>query len=127
METSRMKLGKRGEDAACGFLQGRGHVILERNCRRGHLETDIISLDGDGIHFVEVKSRTAPVQAAPQENVTVRKQKRLAAGALRYLNSSRNEMLARDLEVNFDVIAVVFDGDKTEIEYFPNAFVPIYF
>lgn len=101
-------------------------MILERNCRRGHLEMDIISLDGDGVHFVEVKSRTAPVSAAPQENVTAAKQRNIAAGALRYLNTAKDERLARDLEVNFDVIAVVFDGGKTLVEYFPRAFTPIY-
>ena len=126
METLRMALGRRGEEAACGFLRERGQEIIERNCRRGHLETDIITVDGEGIHFVEVKSRTAPVTAAPQENVTPAKQKRLAAAALRYLNASKDERLARDMEVIFDVVSIVFEGGKTEIEYFPRAFVPIY-
>ena len=121
-----MALGRRGEDAACGFLTERGQEIVERNCRRGHLETDIITVDGEGIHFVEVKSRTAPVTAAPQENVTPAKQRKLAAAALRYLNASKDARLARDMEVIFDVVSVVFDGGKTEIEYFPRAFVPIY-
>ena len=121
-----MALGRRGEDVACEFLAGKGHVILERNCRRGHLETDIITMDGTGIHFVEVKSRTAPVSAAPQENVTMAKQRKLVAGALRYLNSGKHSGLVRDLEVNFDVVTVVFDGGETKIEFFPNAFVPIY-
>jgi len=126
MKTSKMTLGRRGEDVACEYLVSMGHVILERNCRRGHLEMDIISLDGDGVHFVEVKSRTAPVSASPQENVNAAKQRKIAAGALRYLNSTKDERLARDLEVIFDVIAVVFDGGKTIVEYFPHAFTPMY-
>lgn len=71
-----MSLGRRGEDVACGFLSGKGHTIVERNYRSGHLEIDIITLDKDGVHFVEVKSRVAPVAVSPEENVTAAKQKR---------------------------------------------------
>ena len=52
----RRDLGKKGEDIACRLLEEKGHTILERNWRSGHLEIDIISLDQDGIHFVEVKA-----------------------------------------------------------------------
>ena len=40
----RRELGKKGEDIACGLLEGMGHIILERNWRSGHLEIDIMSL-----------------------------------------------------------------------------------
>lgn len=46
-------LGRHGEDETCQYLIDHGHTILERNWRYGHLEIDIISLAGDGIHFVE--------------------------------------------------------------------------
>ena len=65
----RQKLGKSGEDIACRYLEGLGHTILERNWRGGHLEIDIISVDPDGIHFVEVKARQKSIQAPPQDNV----------------------------------------------------------
>ena len=63
-------LGKHGEDDVCQFLIERGHTILDRNWRSGHLEIDIVTLAPDGIHFVEVKSRVAPVQGEPQDAVT---------------------------------------------------------
>ena len=122
METPRKRLGTLGEDLACDYLQGQGHVILDRNWRASHLEIDIISQDPEGLHFVEVKSRTAPVQAAPEENVTYRKQKRLASAALSYLHA-RN---FGELDVYFDIVSVVFDGDKTTLEYYKQAFIPIY-
>ena len=50
------KIGRRGEDIVCDYLVDRGHTILERNWRWGHLEIDIISINNIGIHFVEVKS-----------------------------------------------------------------------
>ncbi len=124
--TPRMSLGRRGEDVACGFLSGKGHTIVERNYRSGHLEIDIISLDRNGVHFVEVKSRVAPVMVSPEENVTVSKQRKVADAALRYLNMAKDKRISGDLEVNFDVVAVTFDGGKEIVEWFPNAFYPMY-
>lgn len=121
-----MSLGRRGEDVACGFLSGKGHTIVERNYRSGHLEIDIITLDKDGVHFVEVKSRVAPVAVSPEENVTTAKQKKVADAALRYLHTSKDKRLSADLEVSFDVVAVTFDGGGEIVEWFPNAYYPMY-
>ena len=121
-----MELGRRGEDVACEFLTGKGHIIVQRNFRSGHLEIDIITLDKDGVHFVEVKSRVAPVAVSPEENVTAAKQKKVADAALRYLHTSKDKRLSADLEVSFDVVAVTFDGGGEIVEWFPNAFYPMY-
>ena len=121
-----MSLGRRGEDVACGFLSGKGHTIVERNYRSGHLEIDIITLDKDGVHFVEVKSRVAPVAVSPEENVTAAKQKKVADAALRYLHTSKGKRLSADLEVSFAVVAVTFDGGGEIVEWFPNAYYPMY-
>lgn len=121
----RQQTGRAGEDRACSYLESVGHRILERNWRGGHLEIDIITLAGDGVHFVEVKTRTAPVQAAPEENVGPVKQRKITAAALRYLNT-RGRDLGDDVEAFFDVVSVVFDGDKATIDYFPSAWVPMY-
>lgn len=91
-------LGRHGEDETCQYLIDHGHTILERNWRYGHLEIDIISLAGDGIHFVEVKSRTAPVQGEPQEAVTASKQRHIASAAGKYM-SMKQKYLGSDLEV----------------------------
>lgn len=122
----RGEFGRRGEDEACMYLVSQGHTILERNWRCGHLEIDVITLAGDGIHFVEVKSRVAPVQGEPQDAVTAAKQQHIASAARRYL-SKKSPVLGNDLEVLFDVAAVTYDGDNVEINYFPSAFVPIYY
>ena len=125
MKADRQKVGKRGESEACEYLISEGHTILERNWRGGHLEIDIITLDGRGIHFVEVKSRTAPVSADPILNVGYIKQKRLTAAALSYLHSPAAKRLEEN-EVFFDVVTVVFDSGSTRIEYYPQAFLPLY-
>ena len=124
--TARMLLGRRGEGVACEFLEELGHQIVRRNYRSGHLEIDIISTDGNGVHFVEVKSRVAPVAAAPEENVTPLKQKKIANAALRYLNNSKDPGITGGMDVSFDIVAITFDGGNTNVDWFPNAFMPMY-
>ena len=113
-------LGVLGEEKACDFLRGKGHRIVSRNWRGSHLEVDIISEDAAGLHFVEVKTRL-DADAAPEEKVDGRKRQRIGAAALKFLNQSGS-----DREVFFDVVTVLFDGDRTEVNYFPQAWIPMY-
>lgn len=116
------KVGETGEQMACEFLKSRGHQILDRNWRSGHLELDIVSEAPDGVHFVEVKARTAPVTTTIQDQVNTVKQKRISAAALQYLN--KNKLEGR--EVFFDVVSVQFNGPETVVRYFPQAWIPLY-
>lgn len=124
--TARMLLGKKGEDIACRFLEGMGHRIIARNCRIGHFELDIVSTDVRGVHFVEVKSRMAPVAAEPEENVTPLKQRKIAKAALGFLHRWSGNLPGTGPEVYFDVVAVTFDNEEAKVEWFPEAFVPMY-
>lgn len=126
MRNEGLKVGRAGETAACEYLVEAGHSILDRNWRHGHLEIDIISLASDGIHFVEVKSRTAPVQAEPYENAGPAKMHRIANAAKCYLSEKKGLELGQ-MEIHIDIVSVVFFGDRTNIEYFPNAYIPIFF
>ena len=121
----RQELGRLGEDMACRHLERCGHRILARNWRSGHLEIDIISLDADGIHFVEVKARKNNIQAAPQDNVGFRKQSRITKAALSFLKS-RDGIPYGSHDCSFDVIAVTFKGEEATIEMIPQAYIPIY-
>ncbi len=125
MMNGKGKLGKAGEEEVCKWLISKGHTILERNWRAGKQEIDIISLDRDGIHFVEVKSRTAPVQGEPEEAVNPAKQRNIVKAARRYMTLKGNE-LSDNLEIWFDIAAVTFDGGDVRLNFFPGAFVPIY-
>ncbi|MBQ2172961.1 MAG: YraN family protein [Bacteroidales bacterium] len=120
LHTSR--IGQAGEQMACDFLETQGHQILDRNWRTGHLELDIVSEAPDGLHFVEVKARTAPVTTTVLDQVNVVKQKRISAAAGQYLNKKHME----GKEVFFDVVSVLFDGDETVVRYFPQAWIPMY-
>ena len=116
------RIGQAGEQMACDFLETQGHQILDRNWRTGHLELDIISEAADGLHFVEVKARTAPVTTTVLDQVNVVKQKRISAAAGHYLNKKHME----GKEVFFDIVSVLFDGEETVVRYFPQAWIPMY-
>jgi hypothetical protein len=48
-----------------------------------------------------------------------------AAGA--FMNGPLRGTLPADVEVQFDVLTVVFEEPEPRIQYFPQAFIPIYF
>ena len=118
LQTSR--IGQAGEQMACDFLETQGHQILDRNWRTGHLELDIVSEAADGVHFVEVKARTAPVTTTVLDQVNAVKQKRISAAAGQYLYKKHME----GKEVFFDIVSVLFDGEQTVVRYFPQAWIP---
>lgn len=120
LRTSR--IGEAGEQMACDFLETQGHQILDRNWRAGHLELDIVSEAPDGLHFVEVKARTAPVTTTVLDQVNKVKQKRISAAAGQYLFKKA----LSGKEVFFDVVSVLFDGEETIVRYFPQAWIPMY-
>ena len=120
LRTSR--IGEAGEQMACDFLETQGHQILDRNWRAGHLELDIVSEAPDGLHFVEVKARTAPVTNTVLDQVNKVKQKRISAAAGQYLFKKA----LSGKEVFFDVVSVLFDGEETIVRYFPQAWIPMY-
>ena len=116
------KIGELGEQMACDFLLSRGHQILDRNWRAGHLELDIVSEASDGLHFVEVKARTVPVTTTVKDQVNFVKQKRISAAALQYLNKKHLD----GREVFFDIVSVLFNGPETVVRYIPQAWIPMY-
>ena len=118
--------GRRGEDIAARYLNSIGHTIVERNWRCSHLEVDLITLIRNELHFVEVKSRTAPAAVEPERNVNRAKMRNLCNAAKSYLNSARRRGLPGDLEIIFDILTIVFDGPNFELEYYPHAFIPTY-
>ncbi|MCF0176358.1 MAG: YraN family protein [Bacteroidales bacterium] len=124
MKGSRSETGRSGEQIACSYLESMGHVILERNWRTGHLEIDIVSRDGAGIHFVEVKTRRPPLVALPQDNVGHAKQQKLARAALAYLNTVGG--VGNSEDCHFDVMGVLLDDENHSVEWVPDAFFPIF-
>lgn len=93
--------------------------MIERNWRYRHLEIDIISIDNDGIHFVEVKTRRPPMQADPQESVDWKKRVRITEAAKGYMRQK-----GTDAECHFDIVSVIFEKGRTVVRMFPDAYFP---
>ena len=117
----RRALGARGEQIAAQFLERAGVRILVRNCRSAIGELDLVGQEGDGIVFVEVKTRVGGVDVAPDESVTATKLARLGRLAERYLAAEGKQ--ASPWRV--DVIAVVIEpsGRVGRVDHVRGAFL----
>lgn len=112
-------VGRRGEDIAASFLQEKGYTILERNWKRGDLEIDIIAKEGNTIVFVEVKTRSSNLFGNPEDSVDELRKKRLTAASNMYLNYKK-----LDNPYRYDIIAIILNSAKTEINHIEEAFRP---
>ena len=111
------ELGKWGEEYAANYLEKKGYELLERNWFFNKAELDIIALKNNQLVVVEVKTRNSDFFGDPQDFVTPAKIKLLVKAANEYIIS--NDL---DLEVRFDVIAVLKNKTQEQLEHFEDAF-----
>jgi putative endonuclease len=117
----RHRLGRAGEKEAERFLRRRGLKVLARRFDTPRGEIDLIMKDGQTIVFVEVKTLQSRQHADPQDAVTPRKQRHLAAAAHCYLHQRR----LLEHPARFDIVAVIIPEDgPTEVDHFTDAFSP---
>ena len=117
---SQREIGELGEKLARKHLLKLGYQIMATNWYYGHLELDIVALDGDELVIVEVKSRSGIRYEHPSEAVTSGKMKRIVEAADAYILEKD-----LDLETRFDIITVIFFGQGHELEHFKDAFYPM--
>ncbi|MBO4646430.1 MAG: YraN family protein [Bacteroidales bacterium] len=117
--TDKRLLGSHGEEAAVHMLLEAGYTILERNWTFGHLEVDIIALDGEVLVFAEVKTRSAGSLVPPQQAVNPQKQKNIIRAANYYVIKHEYTY-----EVRFDIITVIQGEKGVEIEHLKDAYAP---
>ena len=118
MTTSRIALGKTGEDLACRELERRGYAILARRYRLRMGEIDIVCRDGRTVVFVEVKAREGKVFGDAAEAVTVTKRRRIVALATEYLTRHR----LSDQPCRFDVVSIQLESGAPVVQVIQNAF-----
>ncbi|MCL4171437.1 UNVERIFIED_CONTAM: hypothetical protein GTU68_056272 [Idotea baltica] len=111
------ELGKEGERLALIHLQKNGYQILEHNYRYLKAEVDIIALKEGTLAIVEVKTRSTRDFGLPQDFVSKKQIKRLVMATDYYVNL--NDLT---VEVRFDIIAVIIDKNKVELEHLEDAF-----
>lgn len=114
---SHNELGKKGEQLAVDFLVENNYVIIERNYRFDKAEVDIIAQKEDVLAIIEVKTRSTTGFGNPQDFVKPKQIQRLVKAVDAYVTSN-----GLDVEVRFDIIAIVKQKNQFNIEYLENAF-----
>lgn len=111
------ELGKKGEQLAVDFLLEKGYEIIERNYRLDKAEVDIIAQINDTLAIVEVKTRSTTNFGNPQDFVKPKQIQRLVKAVDEYVTVN-----GLDVEVRFDIIAIVKENKQFKIEHLENAF-----
>lgn len=111
-------LGWKGEEEAVKYLTSIGHRVLERNWRSRGYEIDIITADEEFIVFVEVKTRASTAWGNPEEAIGVQRMRRMIRAASQYLKLNGVDNPAR-----FDVVTVVWNDARFELEHIEDAFM----
>jgi putative endonuclease len=113
-------LGRRAEDEAARYLEGRGLRLVARSFRARGGEIDLIAQDGATLVFVEVKARASLSWGRPSEAVGPVKRARMVTAARLFLmrRGARPEPPCR-----FDVVEVLArPGEPLRIRHLANAF-----
>lgn len=111
------ELGKKGEQLAVDFLLKKNYVIIERNYRFDKAEVDIIAQQNDILAIIEVKTRSTTNFGDPQDFVKPKQIQRLVKAVDEYVTVNN-----LNVEVRFDIIAIVKEGKGYNIEHLENAF-----
>lgn len=111
------ELGKKGEQLAVDYLIKKGYTIVQRNYRFQKAEVDIIAQIKDTLAIVEVKTRSTIDFGNSQDFVKPKQIQRLVKAVDEYVNLNK-----LNVEVRFDIIAIVRQGNSYNIEHLENAF-----
>lgn len=144
-------LGHRGEDIACRWLEENGFRIIGRNCRCGHLETDIIArrnrrkADGAGKaesigdrpeEYASLFRRDNGGEDDRIHFIEVKMRRRGSAVSpemavdfrkRRMLVKAADGYVRRNrikAEAVFDIVAINYSGEDYSVEFIENAFGP---
>lgn len=109
--------GKLGEDVAYQYLIDNGYKVLAKNWRFQKAEIDIIAQKKDILAIVEVKTRSTDFFGLPQDFVSPKKIKLLIKAAHEYVIQQD-----LDVEVRFDIIAIVKNTTETKLDHITEAF-----
>lgn len=111
-------LGQEGEEMAAAFLLKKGYTILERNYRYQKAEVDILAKKDNIVAAVEVKTRSTSDFGDPQDFVKKKQINLLVRAVDHFINDKK-----LDVEVRFDIIAIIRNKAGTRIEHLEDAFL----
>lgn len=117
--SNHLERGHAAEGLAAEYLQKKGFVVVARNYKGSGAEIDLILRHKSELHFVEVKARWSLATGHPLEQVTPKKQRRLARAAETYL---LQHPLKPEETVYLSVLGIDHSGLKPEFHWVPDAF-----
>jgi ribonuclease HII len=107
-KTTTKKVGDRGEDMACRYLEHHGHTIINRNWKTKWCEIDCVSIKDDTLYFVEVKYRSSNHAGSGYEAITKTKLKQMTYAANFYLATHSHTA------TQFQLAAISITGDTIQ-------------
>ena len=119
MFATKQETGQRAEQLAVDYLLAQGFTIRATNWRMEHKEIDIVAVKNNRLHIVEVRSLTTSFFQQPYQSIDRVKERNLITAANAYVRYHKLSM-----EVQLDVVSIVFDGETHSLDYFPNAIYP---
>jgi putative endonuclease len=119
MNITKQDTGQLAEQLAANYLRQHGFTIRHVNWRWKHKELDIIAEKDGRLHVVEVRSLHSAYFQAPYQSIDRQKQRHLIAATDAYIKQYKLTM-----EVQLDVVSIVFNGATHTLEYLPNAIYP---
>lgn len=111
------EFGKEGEQIAVDFLLKKGYSIVYRNYRYLKAEVDILAQKKNILAVVEVRSRSSDFIENIADTITPKKIKLLVMAADYYVTEAN-----LDVEVRFDIITILKNKRRFELEHLENAF-----
>ena len=111
-------LGKKGEELAVEYLLKNEYLIVEKNYHYKKAEVDIIARKGNVLAVIEVKTRSTNYFGNPQDFVNPKKIKLLVFAIDNYVTEKK-----LDVEVRFDIIAILKNKENYTIQHIKDAFL----
>ncbi len=111
-------LGAAGEELAVAHLLKTGYQVLARNYVYLKGEIDVVARLENTIVIVEVKTRSTPDFGDPQDFLKPSQIKRLVDTAHHFVE----ELGEPDVDVRFDIIAIIKNKRGTQVEHLKDAF-----
>lgn len=103
-----LELGKLGETIAKEYLENKGYIILEQNCKNKYGEIDLVARDKNEMVFVEVKTRIGEQFGTPEDALNRKKRQRLMRNAQAYMAFKTKELSS----FRIDAVCIVLNQDK---------------
>lgn len=112
------ELGKKGEELAVKHLLKNGYKIIAQNYRFQKAEVDIITQKDDVLAVIEVKTRSTDYFGNPKEFISHKKIKLLTLAIDNFVIENN-----LNVEVRFDIIAIIKQKNTFQIEHLEDAFL----